>query len=59
MKPLRIATRTSSVARGPTGSFALRAIVEPGTVLVAVRGDASSAPVPWTGTMHDLVLVLQ
>ena len=40
------------------GSFAMRAVVEPGTVLVAVRGDAHSAPVPWVGTVADLVLVL-
>lgn len=41
------------------GTFAIRASLdEPGLVLVAVRGAVRSAPVPWSGAMQDISLVL-
>ena len=41
------------------GSFELRTAADrPGLALVAVRGDSASAPLPVTGPMTDVQLVL-
>jgi len=40
------------------GAFYVRASLGEPLVLVATRGDACSAPTPWTGPVEGLVLVL-
>lgn len=40
------------------GTFAVRRSLDEPMVLVAVRGTACSVPMPWTGAVDDLLLVL-